>query len=343
MLKQMNHRLVLLFLAVLILPVAPLGAQETSSDPDEVLVGGDDTKVFPSVGTIEKEKSRLRKGPGFEYDSVSRFERGTELLVIDTEGEWYLVTLPSAPEKPLGWVHKSLIKLSDKEPVEPAAPVATAPESTPTPQPEATPVPEPVTAAPTPTPEPTPAPEPVKPTVVEDPTERPKPLQRFQGDTRYAVPQYRGGHEVLFQINPGFNSVIENRNGQLEDDAVRLRLTAAAEVAYSIFVGADYSYVAYKPGQPTHEVGGNVRYQHRLFWRFKPYVDAGVFYSTLFDDDNIGARGSLGLNFVLGGQTYEWNIGPSIEFNRVFMGAPGDVDNLFVGLSIVLSDVLADD
>jgi hypothetical protein len=114
------------------------------------------------------------------------------------------------------------------------------------------------------------------------------------------------------------------------------------ELVRTLFFETFYSYVGYTPDQPTHEVGGGLRLQGNVVWRLKPYVEGGAFYSTLFEDDNFGVRGAGGLTFVVAKKPYNILMGPFVEFNRIFLPAPGNLDSIFVGWAFMFSDFVVD-
>ncbi len=146
------------------------------------------------------------------------------------------------------------------------------------------------------------------------------------------------GRKVFLQLSPGFNRVIEDRGGQVEEDAFRITGVAGVEIVGGFFFEVIYSFTALRPSQSTHEVGGGWRYQRQLFWRWLPYLSADLFYSNVFDSDHVGIRGSAGLTFDFGGDYYKVLFGPFLDYNRVFLGDPADLESLVFGAALILMD-----
>ena len=55
--------------------------------------------------------ARIRQGPSTDAAVLSSATEGQSLLILDTVGAWYHVASPESPQTPLGYVHRSLVKV----------------------------------------------------------------------------------------------------------------------------------------------------------------------------------------------------------------------------------------
>ncbi len=114
-----------------------------------------------TTATILPERASVRRGPGFEFDTLGALSRDDEAIVngVSSDGDWYQIVFGAQ----LGWVSAESVRISGNPNIlEIDWPTATPePSNTPTPQPTDTDTPQP-TATDTPEPTATNTPEPTQ-------------------------------------------------------------------------------------------------------------------------------------------------------------------------------------
>lgn len=70
--------------------VKPAGADSTETQP----AAGNDTPQNQATVVNIVDVTNLRSGPGTEYDITGKAQPGETYPIVETEGDWYLVTLP---------------------------------------------------------------------------------------------------------------------------------------------------------------------------------------------------------------------------------------------------------
>ncbi|MGA1869094.1 MAG: TIGR04211 family SH3 domain-containing protein [bacterium] len=64
-----------------------------------------------NVFVVEKTKVNLRSGPGYEFKIINLLDSGEELVILETQEDWYKVRLKNEElEKKEGWILKALVK-----------------------------------------------------------------------------------------------------------------------------------------------------------------------------------------------------------------------------------------
>ena len=324
------------------------------------------------TATVKVKKARLRVGPGLDNPIRGVLVKGHRALVVDEQKGWYRLADEIDADKDLGWMSGKLLDVvmgpvvvGDAEVVEePAAEqekdvlnmpdaefaAEQAPEGDEKSENDGEPAQEETGDQAEQTKE-----------TEEKPAQTPAAEQKSDGgdEQEGGYEGYHGEHAphdservlsgvkphkgrgYFLQISPAFNSVAKDRGGTIESTAFRGIGEVGVELFYDIYLTAAYNFVGYRPGEPTHEVIGSLRYQPHLFWRLHPHLSYGLGYSTFQDDDNLVMRGSLGLNINLGGQPYDVLMGPLFEWNQILL--PGeDLQSWVLGFSMTFFHSIPD-